>query len=548
MRKALIVDDEILSIRMLTQIIDWNQYGIRICATAEDGAEALEQFEKHWPDIILTDIRMPRMDGLEFIRQVKERRPETEFILISGYADFSYVKKAMGMGCSNYILKPVDEVELEGAIRSLMDKIDKKERQEEIMEEHQRLKIRRKVSYFMRTGGGSADPDWFQTHIPQGLSYYRLVGIMLEENSINDHVEHASRLSLEMETMERQLEEYLNGICPCLLLDYDDGCWTVMVSAQEELSPSGWADALCGYFLETFQMAVHICFTLPYREISQLPVAFARLSNLQRFSFYVGEVPVLGYGYNCEENEFEQLDILDRTKVIGRAIEAREIVLARQILDEVLEQSIHLNPASLHLVYEFCYNVVCAIREQFTSEEALEKLNQPVMKLSYRDVSEIATVGELGEFMDQVLNCLESSEAVQTGGGSDSGSRAGVGKTPAYGRMVQDGIHYLEEHFDSNISLDSMCLVLAVSKNYFCYLFKRETGQNIWSYLTQIRLAQSQKLLLTTDYKSYEIAYMVGYDNPSYFSRLFKKCTGQTPNEYRAAHGNEAGRNVGGNL
>lgn len=537
MRKVLIVDDEILSIRMLAQIIDWNQYGLQICASAEDGVEALEQFERHQPDIILTDIRMPRMDGLEFIRQVRARRAGIEFILISGYADFSYVKKAMELGCSNYILKPVDEVELEGAIQTLIDKIDKKQRQEEILEENQRLKVRRKVSCFMRTGSSSLDADWFQAHIPEGLSAYRLAGIMLEENSINDHVEHVSKLSLEMETMERQLESYLNSRCPCLLLDYEEGCWTAMVSAKEEISPVEWAKEVCAYFAEIMKMTVRVCFTLPYEAFAQLPVAFARLGSLQRFSFYVGEVPVLGYGYNCEENEFEQLDLLDRSKVIGKAIADRDVSLAKQILSEVLEQSVHLNPAFLHLVYEFCYNVVCAIREQFTREERMENLNQPVMKLSYRDVSEISTAGELGGFMDQVLSCLAGA------GGSVSPANAGV---PAYGRMVQEGIRYLEEHFDSNISLDSMCAVLAVSKNYFCYLFKRETGQNIWSYLTHIRLAQSQKLLLTTDYKSYEIAYMVGYDNPSYFSRLFKKCTGQTPNEYRAAHAGETCRSTGG--
>lgn len=532
MRNAMIVDDEILSVRMLSQIIDWEKYGIRICALAEDGVEALELFEKHRPDIILTDIRMPRMDGLEFVQRVKAQRPETEFILISGYADFSYVKKAMEMGCSNYILKPVDEAELEAAVQSLMDKIDKKERQEEILVENQRMKVRRQLSRYMRTGSGQPEALRLMGQLPEGLSVFRLAGIMIEENSINDHVEHASRLSGEMETLETRLEAYLNRRRPCLLLDYEEGCWTVMLSAErkaasaKEVSPASWAEEVCAYFQEEFKMSVRVCFTLPYEGIDGLPAAFMRLSNLERFSFYVGEAPVLGYGYNCEENEFDQLDILDRTKVIGQAISTRDITAAKKILGEVLELSIHLNPASLHLVYEFCYNVVCSIRDQFTREERLEKMNLPVMKMSYLDVSEIATVSELGQFMDEVLDCLAGEE---------------TGHSASYGRMVREGILYLEKHFDSNISLDSMCASLAVSKNYFCYLFKRETGENIWSYLTQIRLKRSKELLLTTDYKSYEIAYMVGYDNPSYFSRLFKKCTGQTPNEYKAAPSDKRG-------
>ncbi|MBQ4901275.1 helix-turn-helix transcriptional regulator [Paenibacillus sp. Marseille-P2973] len=90
------------------------------------------------------------------------------------------------------------------------------------------------------------------------------------------------------------------------------------------------------------------------------------------------------------------------------------------------------------------------------------------------------------------------------------------------------------ENYDRNLSLEEICTELSVSKNYFSYLFKRETGWNLWAYLTEIRLNKSKELLRTTDCKSYEIAYMVGYDNPSYFSKLFKKNTGMTPNEYRA--------------
>ena len=489
--------------------------------------DALEQFEIHRPDLILTDIRMPRMDGLEFIQKVKEKKPETEFILISGYADFSYVKRAMEMGCSHYILKPVDEAELETAVRFLIDKMDKKERQEEILEENQRIKVRRQLSRFMRTGGSQAEALRLMEQIPEEFSVYRLAGIMIEENSINDYVELDSRLTVGMEVLENRLEEDLNRKRRCMLLDYEEGCWTAMISAyaDEEEPSEVWAKEICSYFRAEYEMAVRVCFTLPYDNTSHLPAAFMKLSNLERFSFYVGETPVLGYGYNCEENEFDQLDILDRTKVIAQALSGRDFAAAKKILAEVLGLSVHLNPTNLHLVYEFCYNVICGIREQFTREERLEMRDLPLMKMSYRDVSELSTVYELGQFMEKAMECLagEASEC-----------------RSAYGCLVQEGIGYLEQHFDSNISLDSMCAVLSVSKNYFCYLFKRETGENIWSCLTQIRLKQSKKLLLTTDYKSYEIAYMVGYDNPSYFSRLFKKCTGYTPNEYRAVRTREA--------
>ncbi|MCQ5089892.1 AraC family transcriptional regulator [Ruthenibacterium lactatiformans] len=94
---------------------------------------------------------------------------------------------------------------------------------------------------------------------------------------------------------------------------------------------------------------------------------------------------------------------------------------------------------------------------------------------------------------------------------------------------------YLQENYDRNLSLEEICSALGVSRNYFCYLFKKETGQNLWAYLTDNRLAKAKELLRTTQDKTYAIAYQVGYDNPSYFSKLFKKGTGMTPNEYRKA-------------
>jgi two-component system response regulator YesN len=109
----------------------------------------------------------------------------------------------------------------------------------------------------------------------------------------------------------------------------------------------------------------------------------------------------------------------------------------------------------------------------------------------------------------------------------------------AYKKPVEEGRRLIEEKYNQNLSLEEICAKIAISKNYFCYLFKRETGMSIWNYLTVVRLQHAKQLLENTDMRSYEIAFQVGYDNPSYFSKLFKKYELLTPNEYREQKGKQ---------
>lgn len=117
MLRAILVDDEDLSVRMLESIVDWRRYGVEITATARSGKDALRLFSELRPELMVTDIRMPGMDGIELLRCVKEMEPRTEFILVSAYADFEYAKEAIALGSAYYLLKPVDEFELERAIK-----------------------------------------------------------------------------------------------------------------------------------------------------------------------------------------------------------------------------------------------------------------------------------------------------------------------------------------------------------------------------------------------------------------------------------------------
>lgn len=521
MLSAIIVDDEVLSIKMMENILDWDSLGIRIVGTAQNGLEALNLCHQEDPNIIITDIKMPNLNGLEFIKKARVTNPGAEFILISAYADFDYVKRAIELGCSNYILKPVDEFELEQTLKKIIAKISDKMIAEKNAVKNRVAHDKQVIYRYMSTGVNPLAAGKSTSSLNLNLSSYTLFSFNLTEQSMNDYIENGLQLDAQMAFIMERMSAVMEEFGHCVLFDYKDYAWTAILSGDcSKESLSACASKMIDLFAEEIHMKIHVCFSPRGSRLDELPHLYRRLAQLSRFSSYIGDEEVLGYGYNMIETTFQQVDLLAYTKRLAEALNLNDAEEAARIIEEVLLLSCKSDPASLHLFIDFNYNAFCAIREKLIKENRLTDEYHEIRLLSYRDISDISTADEMSRFMNRILQLL-------------SPNRSQTAK-PRYSALVEVGIRYLGENYDRNLSLEEICTELSVSKNYFSYLFKRETGWNLWAYLTEIRLNKSKELLRTTDCKSYEIAYMVGYDNPSYFSKLFKKNTGMTPNEYRA--------------
>lgn len=518
MISALIVDDEILSIRMMENILDWSSLGIQIVGTAQNGVDALSKFYTLNPSIIITDIQMPDLNGLEFIKKVRESSAQTEFILISAYADFDYVKKAIELGCSNYILKPVDEFELETTLKKITAKISNKKAEEKNAVKNWIGHEKQVLFRYMNTGTNPLAAAKSISNLGIAMSSFALFDFILSDHSINEYIENNLQFEAQMGFIMERMTTVMNNYGRSLLFDYQDYRWTAILFDCEASKLPLCAEEMVAFFSEEIHRDVNVCFSHLGNKLSELPQLYHHLRHLSRFSFFIGDEPVLGYGYNCVETRFEQVDLLPFSKKVTTALQENDIHQAGRILDEVLLLSSKADPASLHLFIDFCYNTFCVIREKLISEDKLTKDDQFILNMSYKDISQISTVEEMSQFMNRLLLMFSGDKKLEKA---------------KYSTLVESGIHYLQGNYDRNLSLEEVCTHLSVSKNYFSYLFKRETGQNLWAYLTDIRLNKSKELLRTTDLKSYEIAYKVGYDNPSYFSKLFKKSTGYTPNEFR---------------
>ena len=446
MIRVFLADDEPFTIRMLRNLLDWEALGMEIAGTALNGQEAYECIRRDRPELVLTDIRMPRMDGLELVKRVSRENDRIKFIIMSAYADVEYLREAMKLGCCDYIIKPIDEYELEETLRRVARRIQgEHEKERQISRSNEQLE-QISLYHYMTTGQG-----WRQKTLPAFAAWLNRsawsVFLFCAENASIDEYVNASQ-------MEFIRTGYLSGLLrevlrECsehqLFFDYEEGVWIAVLELETAEQKTQAARRVLVRMEEETSLHLKACFSLTGHSQEELPQLYEDTAALAKYGFYVGDVQILGHGYNCNKAEFDE---------------------------------------------------VCRIGRQ--KEQA-------------QTAGEAEAAGRRTELPRMRPDDLQAH----------------------YSRPVTQSLAMLEARYNENLSLDEICEAVSVSKNYFCYLFKREVGMSVWNCLTRIRVEHAKRLLETTDLKSYEIAFAVGYDNPSYFSKLFKKNEAVSPNEYR---------------
>ena len=518
MLKVLLVDDEIFTIRMLQSVIHWEELGLEIIGYAQNGETAYEMTVREKPDIIISDICMPGMDGLAFLKKVRSYAPETKAILMSAYADFSYVKDGMKLGCSDYILKPIDETELEQALRKVIHAIHGEKEQKQVISKSARQLDHMNLYQYMRTGHGKnkiikmqSDPGWhsYCVYLVQTNSS------TMDEytGSVSIGMGHEGYFARVLEEAAASLSEQYS------VFDYEENCWIMLLADGAGRKREEAAREILERMHTETGLQMNICFSSAGHSLEELPGLYEEVRNLSKYSFYIGEEEILGYGYNCDKRELNEIRELGILKELRQAMKNGNKEAAVSILNEVLEVPSRHYPDALERIYGFCYQVVLEVKKQLADYPALMERYAGLLETSYE---ELAALSSLKELKTKLLSILETAFLIPD-----------QQEERVYSRPVAECIQIIEQRYHENLSLEEICAEIAVSKNYFCYLFKRETGISLWNYLTGVRLQHAKQLLEETELKSYEIAFRVGYDNPSYFSKMFKKYENRTPNEYR---------------
>ncbi len=527
MLKVLLVDDELIVRQYLVSIIDWEKNGFYICGEAGSGTEALEMIKLYSPDLVITDIKMPEMNGLELVRiAVSDMKVSSKFIILSGYEDFSYARTAIKYNVMDYILKPIDENELLEILARF-----KREIYSEIYKNAGLSTSARTLASetLKRLTEGDIN-DNILLYAQQWLSlnegeetYYILVEIDNYDDwlsKLNDNERLRSSQLIERIILEAIGAGNALNINRELVFRYGILVGENILSMHNN-SIKTFAERLYNGFKNTDSLKVTICVGAAVKSLQDTVKSYRTSHELQKNSFFNGgQYKIIYYDSSKDIDFSDDISSIKYFNVLQEDIENFRIDAIKQTVEnlfrEIKENLISPNIIKAYIIkFEFdmfasCMNVS---RWQQDANSLSEKITIPDMNESRVNVIK----KNLIEFCIECADYLKQLKENKSNG------------------IISDIESYILKNYKSDISLKSIAEIFYINPVYLGQLFKKNFGMYFTDYLHKLRIGEAMRLLKMTDMKIYEIAYMVGYTDNNYFGFKFEKIAGMSPKQYRAS-------------
>ena len=521
MWKLIIADDEAVIRKGLKILTDWKQMDIEIIGEASDGEQLYSLIEELKPDLVLTDIRMPEMSGLEVIQKCTQMDNPPKFIFISGYEEFSYAKDAVRYGAVDYLLKPVTEEDLKSAMQKAIEQLLDKQMASVFKEDKSELQ---QVFRNMNDGYEYAKEELYrrfaEADLPVEDSFY--VGVcfsMIEDSKLREMVSYEQRGLLRFSVYNRIVEEFKQKRLGFLIKKEEYLCDTMAVIPRAHRED--FIEELLIPIQEKIQRNLNVKLCMGIGSPVDKTSLWRSAHKSAKFAcelYYFEEKSVINL---ADINKDYTVSFEDFNQLIERAFQQ----IAAQS-----DQAMNAIEQALSAVEEIHYgNRYAAInRVLIFSGSLLEKLfSVHLVRGDFshyqNDLQEhiryIPTYRQVKDWMlDYYRNLLD--RIYEDNSHKTTGEMVKVQK-------------YIKDHFRDDLSLKELAEVACVSPTYFSALFKKETGENYKSYVTGIRMEEAIKLVMNTDLKTYEIAEEVGYNNARRFVDAFKSLYKISPMDYR---------------
>lgn len=512
MIKVLLVDDEVFARKGLSALIPWSDLGYEIVGEADDGEEALKLIEALRPDVVVTDIRMPVMDGLKLIGHIREQGADSpKFIIISGYNDFKYAQQAVRYGVQDFILKPIDEDEMSGALTRIKELLEK--------EREGRGAPRSELDAATLDGwasGAGSEADAAAYGIRPDAEYACL--LIERNNRFGGHDRESGDRSAEL---KRSLGGHLALERQSKLYDVDGSTFGLLVAAE---SPGG---AACDW--ET--LATTLLWAMPgdVRPHMRVYVGKPGIGAAGAAESHRTAKEAMQYKYALDER---QAIVYEQTAPFTLCYRQSDSKLNAELMEAVEEADEPAMLAAIDKLFE------TFTRQRFAPESVQAAVASCVLGVT-RVVRELE--GDENE-LASLKAMMQWSNEPKTLAGLKDMIVAFVQESVAYiadkrKSRAKGGIHkvkqYIESHYHQNMSLKSISKTFFMNPVYLGQLFKKTYGVYFNDFLLDIRIQEAKRLLRQTDLKVYEVAERVGFGNPDYFVTQFEKVEHKTPTEYK---------------
>ncbi|SHK36827.1 response regulator [Paramaledivibacter caminithermalis] len=525
MIKLLIVDDEYIVLEGIKFIVDKYVSDVEVIGTAQTGREAIEKAMEFKPDIIFMDIRMPGIHGIEAVRQIKERINNIYVVIISAYEHFSYAKEAVNLGVCEYLLKPISKNKVIDVLnklkREILDKRKAMQREIVLMERINKIipHMENQLIYSLLFGSMELkDIEFYEEIFEMKINHgYVMIGKIIETE--NQNKEGSLKNSILKQEFYELFSSQLKDMVPCLIgASLIDRIVAYIPIDKEKDSYDARNNAI--YIAERISEKIYEKIKISYKiglgkdyDIED----FTKSYNEAQASLLIPSEEIITHFEDIApmfKNNYSYPVVME--KRLSHNILIGDVDGSKEIFEDIFNSIILLYGRDIVKVKSKLVELFSVLMREipYNYEE-----NDFMTQNFLMNIFKIKNIEELRlcfiDFLNSFIRAIALSREKEMDG------------------LITKAVDYIKENYAKDISLDDVAREINMSYHYFSKFFKDSLGRSFIDYLTQLRIDKSKEFLNDRSMSIKEISYKIGYNDPNYFSRIFKKITGITPSEYR---------------
>lgn len=522
--RVVLADDEPIIIKGLRKLIDWEELGMEIVGQAYDGRSLMEVIEANKPDIVISDISMPHLSGIDIIKQINQRSLPIKVIFISAFQEFSYAKDAVVYGAVDYLVKPLKKSELEHVLSKTAALIGQKDEEERRKDKLQLIERRTRVDeiqeWLVRLTSRSLSTTSEAYQIVQAKYPGPLYSIgIVEIDRLHDSSDRwpAQETKLVHFALENVLTELVseNGKGQVF---YKNNRYTYLVNHTQQEEAKDLAIEMKEKTEAYLKLKISIGLGNPVKDIALIADSYEQAEQALKMKYFQGLNKVILYKKVDQKQGFESEIYALQSKVI-RDLSSNAWAEAVKALETLLETIEDATRGNVELAVSTCFSsTLFMIQEIKNSGVQLAESGFDIHDLQKR-------LSEFQTFLEMRMGIIEIMEELHQRIDDKAGNKE---------KMLLTKIkQYIDEHYAEEITLETVAAIAFMNPYYFSSFFKKHMKENFKQYVTELRMQEAMRLLTHTCMMIYEVAEKVGYNNARHFSDMFKKRYGKLPQEVK---------------
>lgn len=536
MYKVLIADDEAIERNAFRLMINKNFNNLGLAAEAANGIEAVELAREFCPDIIVMDIKMPGIDGLQAIEEIKKFLPQAKFLLLTAYGNFEYAQRALKMGAEDYLLKPIKMQKFIETLSNLIKKLDEEARQNEatlyLKSRIESVKpyIEKDILSAVIAGGDTGETiQKYAGFLEIDLSNSFCIVIKLTDEAANNTIHDNLKGLFEKQEVYNLISETVKGLCNCLISEYFNNNIILLIPVEkgfDSYNTRVWSIDFANYIRSMIKPKIKAKLFFGIGEVygGYENIHDSYVEALKALKYSGEQNEIAHYGDITLEQEDNSIYPYEIEKALCEKIAVGDMKTGMALLEESVNKIMEICGGDFAVIKEKVYELIIVIH-RYIAENVFE--NYEINFSTNGLLEEINCIKEINHLKSRVISYVRNFGALLE-----------KNRQNKINSLVSSATDYINNNFNKELTLEDVAYKVGISPYYLSKLFKQKLDKNFIDYITELRIEKAKKLLKDTDKSIKEITFEVGYNSQTYFCKVFKKVSGMPASDYKNSFNN----------